>query len=174
MMIDKTPDALHKALTGQIIRLDAHKTTPAVVCMRCEPVVITCLRSMPSAPQTWYSSSDTAYLVKANDAERLATGLRSFGAVVLGDAAPAEPSSGPSSSRATGWCGECDTRTRLRRKGDTLTRCPVCHPLRAEPVPTQPAEPRPAMEVYQAGMRAVRAELARARAAWGDDEARPF
>lgn len=32
------------------------------------------------------------------------------------------------------WCGDCDKRTRLIDRDDKVIRCPVCHPLRNEPL----------------------------------------
>lgn len=174
-MKDKTPDEIHAALKGQVIRLDPHPANELVVCMRADAVVITALRSVPTAPQTWYSPTDTAYLVKAADVNRLTVGLRSFGAAVIGGSAPAELAS-VGSSRGP-WCGRCDERTRLLEapmlegslEGSldhpTLTRCPECHPLRSEPLPgmsgRREALPAVELEEWQAGLAEVRAEMGR-------------
>jgi hypothetical protein len=175
-MKDKTPDEIHRALKNQVVRLDPHPRNSAIVCMRCEQVVITCIRSMPTAPQVWYSVSDTAYLTKASDAPRLAAGLVSFGCAVIGDAVPTasypiEPS--PMPRARVPWCGECDERTRMRSlPGPTLARCPRCHPLRAEPLAGHhEPEPMPDPSAYHAGVQAAREALRRAR---DDDEAHPF
>jgi hypothetical protein len=159
-----TPDEIHAAISGVIITLNPHPSNAEVVMMTADNPVIVALRSMPTAPQLWYSASDSAYLLKARDSARLVKGLRSFGGIVVGNVEAAVLTEPEPGKRRPPWCGECDGSTRLVRVEGGLGRCPRCHPLRAEPVRHREPEPEPSVEEYQAGVRRVREELRRLRA----------
>lgn len=177
-----TPDEIHKAIDGVIVTLNPHPANAEIVMMTADNAVIGAMRSMPTAPQLWYSASDSAYLLKARDSARLVKGLRSFGAVVVGNVEAALVVE-PGRSRPP-WCGVCDGSTRLQTAPDgAVGRCPRCHPLRAEPVHHAEPEAVPSVEEYQAGVRRVRDELRRlGLVSWrnavavreDDDEAHPF
>lgn len=187
-------------IAGQIVTLYPHPSEADVGCLNADPDVIAAIRRFPTAPVMTYAPSVPAYLINGGDMGSMIYGLKAHGAVVVSTWAQPDTERPP---RGTGplWCGECDERSRLAVVDAdplTLTRCPVCHPLRDQPLPgmtgrrgrdtTPPVDP----EEYHRGLGTVRAELDRLRLGRtrdirpgepvligqlleeGDDEAHPF